>query len=101
MKSEETTHLLLAVGRAQIDAMFHRQSEGPAIDDSEFMPLVDVRRAPTAEETEAAIRKQFHLALLREPTDEDFRDDAIPPCVARVVPVIELHHHVLRAAAGT
>ena len=42
MKSEETTHLLLAVGRTQIDAMFQRQSEGPAIDDSEFMPLVEV-----------------------------------------------------------
>ena len=42
MKSEETTHLLRAVGRAQIDTMFQRQSEGPAIDDSEFMPLVEV-----------------------------------------------------------
>ena len=42
MKSEETTQLLLAVGRAQIDAMFHCQSEGPVIDDSEFIPLVEV-----------------------------------------------------------
>ena len=42
MKSVETTHLLRAVGRAQIDTMFQRQSEGSAIDDSEFMPLVEV-----------------------------------------------------------
>ena len=42
MSSQETTNLLLAVGKAQIDAMFQRQSEGPMIDDSEFMPLVEV-----------------------------------------------------------
>ena len=42
MNSEETKNLLLAVGKAQVDAMFQRQSEGPVIDDSEFMPLVEV-----------------------------------------------------------
>lgn len=42
MKSEETTHLLPVVGAAQMDAVFQRQSEVPAIDDSEFMPLVEV-----------------------------------------------------------
>lgn len=34
--------LLLRLGKAQIDAMFARQEEGPAIDDSEFLPLVEV-----------------------------------------------------------
>ena len=38
----ETKNLLLAVGKAQVDAMFRRQLEGPTIDDSEFMPLVEV-----------------------------------------------------------
>ena len=36
--------LLLRLGQAQIDAMFARQDEGPAIDDSEFLPLVEVMR---------------------------------------------------------
>lgn len=39
----------------------------------EFLPLVSPKRPPTAEETETAIRKQFHLALLREPTDEEMQ----------------------------
>lgn len=33
---------LLRLGKSQIDAMFARQDEGPAIDDSEFLPLVEV-----------------------------------------------------------
>lgn len=33
--------LLLRLGQAQIDAMFARQEDGPAIDDSEFLPLVE------------------------------------------------------------
>lgn len=32
---------LLRLGQAQIDAMFARQEDGPAIDDSEFLPLVE------------------------------------------------------------
>ena len=34
--------LLLRLGQAQIDVMFARQDEGPLIDDSEFLPLVEV-----------------------------------------------------------
>jgi hypothetical protein len=34
--------LPLRLGKAQIDAMFTRQCEGPAIDDSDFLPLVEV-----------------------------------------------------------
>ena len=33
--------LLLRLGKSQIDAMFARQEEGPAIDDLEFLPLVE------------------------------------------------------------
>jgi hypothetical protein len=32
--------LLLRLGKAQIDAMFARQQKGPAIDDSDFIPLL-------------------------------------------------------------
>ena len=32
---------LLRIGQAQIDAMFARQDEGPAMDDSQFLPLVE------------------------------------------------------------
>jgi hypothetical protein len=37
----DTESLLLALGMAQVDAMFRRQ-EDHAIDDSEFLPLVEV-----------------------------------------------------------
>ncbi len=40
--NEHNRPLLLTIGQAQIDAMFARQDEGPVIDDSEFLPLVEV-----------------------------------------------------------
>jgi hypothetical protein len=33
---------LVRLGKAQVDAMFTRQYEGPAIDDSEFLPLIEI-----------------------------------------------------------
>ena len=33
--------LVLRLGKAQVDAMFGRQDEGPVIDDAEFVPLVE------------------------------------------------------------
>jgi len=38
--------LVLRLGKAQVDAMFGRQDEGPLIDDAEFIPLVEA--VPTA-----------------------------------------------------
>ncbi len=38
----DTRRLLLRLGKAQIDAMFAHQDEGLAIDDSEFLPLIEV-----------------------------------------------------------
>lgn len=44
-----------------------------------------------------AIEGELAVELAREPTEKDFCNaDEIPSCVARVFPVIELHHHVLR-----
>ena len=40
--NDDSRTLLIQLGKAQIDAMFARQEEGPAIDDSEFLPLVEV-----------------------------------------------------------
>jgi len=40
--NENGQTLLLRLGEAQIDAMFARQDEGLTIDDSEFLPLVEV-----------------------------------------------------------
>jgi hypothetical protein len=37
----EHRDLLLKLGKAQVDAMFERQDQGPIIDDSEFLPLVE------------------------------------------------------------
>lgn len=33
---------LVRLGKAQVDAMFARQDEGPVIDDSEFLPLIEI-----------------------------------------------------------
>ena len=39
--TDDNAQLLLALGKAQVDAMFLRQ-EDYAVDDSEFLPLVEV-----------------------------------------------------------
>ena len=41
MTSSETNSVVLALGKAQVDAVFRRQ-EACAIDDSEFLPLLEV-----------------------------------------------------------
>ncbi len=41
MADSELSTVLLALGKAQVDAMFRRQ-EAHAVDDSEFLPLVEV-----------------------------------------------------------
>ena len=46
-----------------------------------------------------AIEGELAVELSREPTESDLAESAdaeIPTCVARVIPVIELHHHRLR-----
>jgi 2-keto-4-pentenoate hydratase len=43
-----------------------------------------------------AIEGELAVELSREPTEHDFCGLEVPACVARVVPVIELHNHVLR-----
>ena len=49
-----------------------------------------------ARHTNLAIEGEMAVELLREPTVDDFLGFEIPACVARVFPVIELHHHVMR-----
>jgi hypothetical protein len=39
--NETCGELVVRLGKAQVDAMFDRQDEGPVIDDSEFLPLVE------------------------------------------------------------
>jgi len=43
-----------------------------------------------------AIEGELAVELAHEPSEEDFAKIGIPTCVARVFPVIELHHHVMR-----
>jgi 2-keto-4-pentenoate hydratase len=43
-----------------------------------------------------AVEGELAVELLHEPSEEGFSGDGIPACVARVFPVIELHHHVMR-----
>jgi 2-keto-4-pentenoate hydratase len=45
-----------------------------------------------------AIEGELAVELSREPAEGDFSGVEVPACVARVVPVIELHHHVMRGA---
>ena len=37
----ECIEIAVRLGKAQVDAMFERQDEGPLIDDAEFVPLVE------------------------------------------------------------
>jgi len=43
-----------------------------------------------------AIEGELAVELLCEPTVDDFSSEGVSACVARVFPVIELHHHVMR-----
>lgn len=43
-----------------------------------------------------AIEGELAVELSCAPTENEFPEDEIPRCVARVFPVIELHHHVMR-----
>ena len=43
-----------------------------------------------------AIEGELAVELSREPTENDFSGVEVPACVARVIPVIELHNHVMR-----
>ena len=43
-----------------------------------------------------AIEGELAVELSREPIADDFSGVGVPACVARVVPVIELHNHVMR-----
>ena len=48
-----------------------------------------------------AVEGELAIELAREPTRGDFSVDGVPTCVARVFPVIELHHHVIRGELPT
>jgi 2-keto-4-pentenoate hydratase len=43
-----------------------------------------------------AIEGELAVELSHEPSNESFSETGIPTCIARVFPVIELHHHVMR-----
>ena len=43
-----------------------------------------------------AIEGELAVELSHEPREKDFAEIGIPTCIARVFPVIELHHHVMR-----
>lgn len=43
-----------------------------------------------------AIEGELAVELSREPTADDFSGVGVPACVARAIPVIELHNHVMR-----
>ncbi len=62
--------------------------------DSEEHPTgTELRRSRFAR---LAIEGELAIELSREPHESDFSTGAIPACVARVFPVIELHNHVFR-----
>jgi 2-keto-4-pentenoate hydratase len=64
--------------------------------------LFDSERHPSGavlvrkEYANLAIEGELAVELSREPTEDDFFGMEVPACVARVVPVIELHNHVMR-----
>jgi hypothetical protein len=40
--NDDNRAILIQLGKAQIDGMFARQDKGPALDDSEFLPVVEI-----------------------------------------------------------
>lgn len=48
-----------------------------------------------------AIEGELAVELSREPIADDFLSDDLPPCIARVFPVIELHNLVIRGEQPT
>lgn len=42
-----------------------------------------------------AIEGELAVILRRTPTPSDFTQSGIPPCVSKIMPVIELHNHVM------
>lgn len=48
-----------------------------------------------------AIEGELAVELSREPIPDDFSSDDLPPCIARVFPVIELHNLVIRGQRPT
>ena len=40
--NDDNRTLVIQLGKAQIDGLFARQDKVPAIDDSEFLPLVEI-----------------------------------------------------------
>jgi len=64
--------------------------------------LYDSERHPSgavlsrAQYANLAIEGELAVELSREPTESDFSGIEVPACVARVIPVIELHHHVMQ-----
>jgi 2-keto-4-pentenoate hydratase len=45
-----------------------------------------------------AIEGELAVELAREPSESDLVGVGVPACVSRVIPVIELHNHVMRGA---
>ncbi len=64
--------------------------------------LFDSERHPSGETvsrerfTNLAIEGELAVELCRQPNEDDFVGVAIPTCIARVFPVIELHNQVMR-----
>ncbi len=50
----------------------------------------------SAQYANLAIEGELAVELSREPTEDDLSGVEVPACVARVIPVIELHNHVIR-----
>lgn len=65
---EPTVGQLMTNAKAIVNAQTSRDS-GRLI--KEFMPLVDSQKKPSQAEVNAALRKQFHLVLMREPTTNE------------------------------
>ncbi|HEY7157779.1 MAG TPA: DUF1588 domain-containing protein, partial [Gemmataceae bacterium] len=68
---EPTIDQLLRNAQQLVESQTGKQRGGKAV--KEFQPLIDPRHTPTDAEIETAIRRQFQLVLLREPSGDERR----------------------------
>jgi hypothetical protein len=89
--------------KAKLDSLNHHNF-GPQINSRKS--LADWMVSPDNPMfTKSVVNRLWHqvmgtelaVELSREPTPDDFVDGQIPACVSRVIPVIELHHFVMRS----
>ncbi len=66
---EPTLDQLIRNAKMVVEIQTSKTNQGRVV--KQFLPLVNPKQKPTADEVQTAIRRQFQMALLRDPTDDE------------------------------